>query len=509
MRGSRDDIAAGKASVNVSLANFVTGILGAVFFAYYARVLSVEELGILGSATLAYTVFQYLGQFGFNRSAPSLISAAKVDGLRAANKIITGVIILSIVFSVAFIAPAFIFAAQLSQLTLKNVNQVQIFSLSAIIAGANAIAFDFDGITQGTLNFVALAYSNIVGQIVKIGISLILLLSGYRVVAILVGLIFGSTGLASIMVELPAILKTYEFVLPNLHDLRAIFNSSFPLHGVNLLYVLSMQIDLAILIASRPTTEVGIYTVVLTISTQIPTLLFQPIQGSLVAFMSKVFKETGTLERSFARGSRLVAFVCVPTLIAAAAMSRSIVLLLSGPKYYGAVLPLVVTVFGMIPGGFSVLVWAALQAHSRNGDILKSTAIGTAAETIAGILLIPHLGPLGAAATKAVLYSVSLVAAAYYLHAIFPLRIDTHVLSRLTIAACVYFIVPIVSLLWGHPLVTILTALLATEFFLLIVKGFHILTPQDVEVILGSAPVKLGRITRSSFISDLTDWLTT
>jgi O-antigen/teichoic acid export membrane protein len=508
MGAFRNDVAAAKASVNVSLANLVNGILGAIFFIFYARALTVKELGILGALTLIYTVFQYLGQFGLNVSSISLISMALVDGRRSAARMISGFILLSVFFAVVSMVPAYVFASALSELTFKDASQTAAIQVCAIVVLANAIGFDFDGITEGVRDFARVAYSHVVGQIFRVVVSVILILGGYGVLAIIIGSIFGATGIVSMLIQLHAILENYKLELPNAQELQRILRPSLPLHGSNLLYLISMQIDLAILVGTRAITDVGIYSVVLTITGYAIFLVINPISDSLVSYMSKIVREKGQLEKAFAKGTRYTAFVCVPTAIVLSTLSKPIVLILAGPKYYAAILPLAIVILSIIPFGYTSLVRAVLQAQGKNMAIFAFSAAGTAAEAIVGLLLAPSFGPIGAAASRVALYVTSLAAGALLLRPLLRIKIDRLALGKCTLASLAYVIVPITNARWSHPITTALSFILATEIFLLLLKVSRMLDRKDIELLTGSVPMRLNFLTQTSFIKGLTDWLT-
>jgi len=85
---SDGDVVAGKASANLSLANVINAFLRALFFVILPRVLTAVELGTVAAVTLRFTVFQYLGQLGLNRSSPSLVSSALADGEPTAGRVV-------------------------------------------------------------------------------------------------------------------------------------------------------------------------------------------------------------------------------------------------------------------------------------------------------------------------------------------------------------------------------------------------------------------------------------
>ena len=503
----RDDIAAGRASIHISMANVTTSALGVILFVFLPRMLTQTELGVLGAVTLSYTALQYVAQLGLSRSAQSLVSAATVEGADAAGRVISGIMWLTSGSAILLAIIAYLLAPTFSLLAIGNYDWAFAFRAGAVVVLANAVASNFEGLLQGIRDFALLAESRVVGQIFRIAVALILLFNGYGVIAVIAGLTLGQYGFVTIAIQFPVFLRRFRLVLPRLRELLAIVRYSLPLYGVTLLGVVTTYLDLFLLIAKGTTQQVGAYYVVINIAQAVSLMITQPFTGVVIPFMSKIEKEKGALEWAFKKATRYISFVIVPCVIGLASLSQALILILAGPKYLQVVLPVAVALFAYIPAAFAGLINSLLQARGKNTSILLNTIAGVTVEGVFGFFMIPLLGVIGAATCRLVLYLGWLGIGALQLKAIMTIRIDRRAFAQAMVASCAFLIIPLADAFWRHPIITLLSFVVATEVFLLTLKALRALNSEDIEVLTGAVPVRLSFLVRNSFISSLTDWL--
>ncbi len=507
MTKSDGAIAAGKASLKLSLQSVLNLGMGAAFFTIYSRVLSKPDLGILATLTLTYTVFQYIGQLGLNRSAPSLVANALVEGERPARQVIWGIITLAAIGSSLAMVGAFALSSRLSEWLLGTIDQTYAFQVTALVVLTNAFSYVCDGLMQGIRDYSRLAYSGVAGQIVRIAVSLILLVRGYGVLALIIGALFGLDGIISILLQSPAILRRFRIMLPTARELYQILRYSIPLQGVTILLMTSTQLDLAIVVANLPISQVGVYSVALTVAQFMSLAILLPINAALIPFMSKIMKETGTLEGAFTRASRYMSIVVVPCAIALASASELLVTIVAGTRYSDAALPLAAILLATIPQAYSLLVSATLQAHGRNNAILKAIAGGVALEAVVGILIVPKFGLLAAALSRLALYVTWFLISALQLRMFMPLRFERGTLIRISIASCAFLIIVFLEVPLSRPFGMLVSVLVAIVLFLGLLRLFHALTPHDVQILVGILPSSVTSIIRITGIQKLADWV--
>ena len=504
----RNDVAAGKGSLNISLANGINSVLAFALFALLPRMLTAVELGVLAAVTLSYTVFQVLGQLGLNLSAASLVSGALVEGVDAARRLLWGFVFLSISLSLVSTIPAYLLASTLAKLTVRELSATDAFQFGAIVVLANVLASNLEGVIQGIRDFNLLAKSRVVGQIVRIAISLVLLFSGYRVLAIIVGAFFGQYGLVTIAIQIPILLKRFRAVLPRVGDLIDVIRYSLPLYGVSLLSTITGNLDLAILVARATTAQVGAYSIVLTIVNTAALTIALPIQGSLIPLMSKILKEKGRLEETFKIGSRYLSLTAIPILFALASSSQLLMFAVAGSRYREDILPLAIAMFGLIATTFTALINASLQAHGKNTSMLVALGLSTVGEAVFGYWAIPLFGLVGAALTRVVQGLIWVGVELFLLRSVMRVRVEKPILGRMTLASCSFLIIPLHYFLWNSLLGLGTSCVVAAVVFLVSLKLLRPFAPADVQLILGIVPPILNPLAHVLRIQSLANWLT-
>jgi O-antigen/teichoic acid export membrane protein len=503
----RDDVAAGRGSIQVSMANTINMITGTALFALLPRVLTTNELGILGVVTVSYTVFQYLGQFGLNRSAASLISSSLVDGEDTAARILWGITLMSIGLSVVATIPAYLLASTLSSLTVRNASATEAFQVGAIVVLANVLSSNLEGVLEGVRDFGLLSKSRIAGQLVRIAVSLILLFYGYRVLAIIIGLFFGQYGFVTIAIQVPVLLKRFRRIMPNLTELYDILRYSLPLYGAQILLMVSSQLELIILIATGTSSQVGTYYIVLTIYQSISLMIFSPINGTVLPFMAKKLKTNGVLDRAFEKGTHYLSLTIVPSMMAFALSSPFLIRILAGTRYTAAVIPLSIVIFGLIPVAFDAMILAALQSYGKNTQVLLNYAVGIALAAIFGILAVPAFGLIGAALCRLVLSLASLTLGIFQLRRIMPVRVDMSALRRTTLASLSFVLVVVDYVVWNNTFGLGLSLIVAVALFLAFLKVLHPIDARDAQVLLESIPPGFNGLVRKLNLERLAYWL--
>ena len=499
-------VAAGKASMYVSIENITTLGLGAILFAVYSRVLTVNELGVLATILLVTTIFQYVGQFGLNLAAASLIPAAMVDGEEHARRVMWTIVILTVIFGAIATLAYFLLAETFASLT-GDLGQVILFQVASIFVFADAVAFTCDGLTQGVRNFLRLSYAGVSGQVVRVVTALILLFMGYRVLAIVIAGILGPSGLISIIVEIPSLVKQLPFAWPRLSDVRHVLRTAIPLNGVSLLTVVSTQLDLGIMVLTTRISQVAVYSVVLTISQMTTSGIILPLNASLIPHMTKIYKEKGKLIGAFEEGSRFVSIVSIPIALGLFSISPLLVRLVSGSKYLTAAIPLSIVMLSLVPYAFFSLVRACLQARGHNTQILQAVAVSVGVEGVLALLMAPRIGAAGAAISRLSLYITMLVVGTILLQRVMGLKVEWKLILRLTIASCAFLLIPILTRFWKDYSGEAVSIVFATVLFLVLIKLLKPLRKRDVTVLLQALPGRISTLLEALRIDTFAYWL--
>jgi len=165
-------------------------------------------------------------------------------------------------------------------------------------------------------------------------------------------------------------------------------------YGVDLFGVLSVYLDQALVVGMLPPVAMGIYAVALSLSR-----IISAVHMAIATLMlpSVVGYPTDALTVAIARSARLAAVVAAAIGLAIVAAGPLLVALLYGSAYAsaGALLPILVMV--MIIGGTTYVLMQGLLAAGRPGIVTLTQFVGLVLSVPFFVVLVPALGPRGAA----------------------------------------------------------------------------------------------------------------
>jgi len=403
--------AAGGASI-LSGQSFITTLLGALFFMYMARALTKEELGVYSAVTLAYTIAAVIGSIGLNYAAsryiPYHLGQNDLKNTRLASKYI----LLSSSLAALTLACTFLlFSRDLSKIMLGTDVYAQVFQIAALLVVANIIGLIFTGFLQGIQRYKRLAALNLTSQIIRVSSSVILLIFGLGVTAVLLGYAFYY--LLFIILAIPLILKLFKttndkYSLKNTDTItaKAIFTFALPMLGYGVVSYFSSSVDQFIVLTFIGVEALGVYTVAFTAAGLVSTIFAIPLLSTLMPSMSGIHGAAGKeqVARAFTSSTRYISMFFIPASLGLAALSPLAIHILAGSLYKEAILPVAIMSIGMSVYGFSTAITSALIALGETRKVMLTLALATLLGFAGSAGLTPLLDIPGAALGRAIMY---------------------------------------------------------------------------------------------------------
>lgn len=144
--------------------------------------------------------------------------------------------------------------------------------------------------------------------------------------------------------------------------------------------------------------------------------------------------DRGAISRTYASGTRLMAFVIFPSSLGLAALTPTLLPLLFGNSFLPAVPS------AMVLAGFSLVAVtsvgsALLYGLERAYFIAWGGALGALSSLLASILVIPRWGPWGAAWSRSAVQVAMVVLGAWYIHSRLSCPVPLRALGRILCAA--------------------------------------------------------------------------
>ncbi|RLI24322.1 MAG: hypothetical protein DRO52_05690, partial [Candidatus Hecatellales archaeon] len=278
---------------------------------------------------------------------------------------------------------------------------------------AGILSYNFNGFLQGFQRYGSLAAFRFSSQAVRVGVSIGLLLLGLGVAAVFLGwLVF------NVVLALLCLLLTLKILaevggktggsdpLP----LSMLFKFSLPMMIYDLVIYLSDSADKFVVLSFLGPKIFGVYTVAMTGTTSLIMILINPMIVTMIPGMSEVYGRVGVekISAAFKLSTRYISLFFLPACIGLATLSPLLITILAGSRYMEAALPFSIATLGLCAYGFSAALLASYVALGRTLRVAFAVLLAALLEFAFSLLLVPHLGVVGASISRALMYALML-----------------------------------------------------------------------------------------------------
>jgi O-antigen/teichoic acid export membrane protein len=480
----------------------INTLLGTFLFMLIARILTKEEMGIYSALYLTVSIgfmiallgldqamVRYLAYFeGRNKHYEATFSVKRILYL----SILTSVIITTIYY---FIAPI------LSQIMFKEVKYTLLIQLTALtiiptVFGTIALSF-----IQGLQKFYQLAIARLLAQTTRFIGTIILLLVGFSVLAVIYGwaIFYITSSLFALPIFIKWFFKNKSNPVTSIEEqgkalpYNELFVFSLPIMGTYFLSYILNAIDQYVVLGMIGIKSLGGYFIATTASTLIPTVLGIPLLTTLVPSMSETYGKLNAqgLSSNISLAGRYIALFFIPATLLLASLSPIALWILAGQAYLSVSIPLTIICIGLATYGFSILISSALTAIAQTKIILIVLALASAIELIASIILTPLYGLNGAAISRAIMYILMFLLFLYIGKRYLTIKLDKPFIIKATLSSIIMFIATfIVAFITYFNIIFLpLHLLIALVAYTLSLASMGALTMNDVRLILKILPM--------------------
>ena len=478
--------------MSLMIQSALNSALGLIFFILLARLITKSEMGVYAALMSTYGVFVVVGTFGLTGAAARFIPKLVAEGSsgKASSAAIT-IIKISILSSLIASAFYLVFAPHFSLVFTKSAVYADLFRLASIVVVTQSLSFVVDGLMQGVQEFTRLAVIRIVGQAARIVVTILLLLVGSGLTAVVIGWLVSSVFVSILPIPF---LKRHIGLKGDPYSYRPIVDFSIPVLGSTLLVFISSYADVFVTMIYSLPANVGAYNVSLTASGVLANVIIASVAATLLPAMSKAYGRGGldSVERSFRRASRYVALVYVPAGMGLAALAQPIIWLMAGRGYQESILPLAIISMFSIALGLATPITVALQSLGKTAVVFKITVVALIFEVIACLVAVPLLGIVGAALARSVFFVSTLVYGVFAARTLMRISFDRESVWKSVVAGG-FMAIAVAVLQALHASVSFLLVYVAAGAFvyLLALKALRGLSGADVSVIERTLPESL------------------
>ena len=470
----------------------LNALLGTGLFMYIARILTKEEMGVYGSVNLTYSLAVMIGILGLDYAASRFIPNFIGKGEFVCASLVTKrILVLSSISALVISIAYFISSGSLSEVMLGTKQFTPVFQVASFLVLSSILSSMFSAFIQGLQKFARLALFRLISQIVRVVVSVLLLMGGFGVIAVLAGgaiMAFTFTLLA-LPISLSWIAKARNGFDPG-PSLRTknLLSFALPMLSYGLISYVLGSVDQFIVLGLIGVTALGVYTVAMTGAGFTSTILGAPLLVTLTPSMSEAHGQSGieNVAGILKLSSRYIALLFIPTTLGLATLSPLALLILAGDRYMEASLPMIILCLGVATSGFTTAITSALIAIGKTRVVMFITLFSSLIGLALSFVLTVPFGITGATSAKALMSLILLLLSIWLGSKVIPIAFDSKAIKGSLIASAVMAIgtYTIASSTGFSLLLLPLYLTLAFVIYSLSLSSMHILTLDDLELMI-------------------------
>ena len=386
-------------------------------------------MGIYASASIIYLIATIFGSLGLPVAASRFTAYLRAkqkphEAQQTAQKILAVALTATLTLS-CFL---FLLSKNISHFMLGTNNYSQTFQIVSITVFATILSTVSAGFMLGLQKFRQLASIYVVSQIARFLFTILLIATGLGVASIFWGL--SLYGFLVILLTLPItlknLLKPEKTEKRNGPTVKAIFKFSLPMAIYALTTYMFTSVDSLLVLSLVGVEELGLYTVASTITSFTLIVLGSSFSDTLTSCMSDLHGKSGkeALTSELKRLSRYASFIFIPMVMGLASLSPVIIKILGEQKYAHASILITINSASLILYFIPILIVSALVAMGKTTSAMQIQLLTLAICLSPCFILTINLKTLGAAISKALLFTVLLITSIKIGSKAIPLQLD-------------------------------------------------------------------------------------
>jgi len=415
------------------LQTIVTSIARVVAFAFFARLISVDEMGVYTILSLASSGASVLLGLGMQSVVTKLVAeniaqGKKVEAASVGYKSILLAELASIIVAVGVVLSKF-------PAGISNLPNSPLISAIGILFAIDLVALigpPVAAVFYGLLEFKRYALISAIYTSVKPFLVVLLVYETGSLVGLMEAWVISDT-----------VFTAYVFLFfwrrlgPPVFrfSTKYLLKLSFPLYLASIAGFVYTSFDQLTLIPLVPLSALGVYGATVTAFSAYNGLL-QVFNTVLLPVFSGVHGVKGPerLEDSIRTASRYVSIVAMPLAFALIATARPALTLLVGGAYQGGVIPLAVLVLGSIATIVAMSLYPVLIVLNETTLAALAGVLPIPLSVAVEFISIPVLGILGASIARALSMLLSLVATWYFVRRKITIKLDSQAILKSLVA---------------------------------------------------------------------------
>lgn len=491
---SRDrNIAKGVGSLTVQSA--LNAALGFILLGSLLRFLSPNDYAAYSGLVVSVNLVSVIASFGFNRSIVYHLATDPAEGGEGWGAARTG---FTIILGLSLVASAVIAASApfLSDYFMKSASYAWVFYLGALYLFATTISAPAQALLQGMRRYTMLAKVLLGSRSVAVAFAVTGVVLYHSLAIVVASLILN--GALVVLASLPVVWA--HLVRANAHGhYTKVAEYAYPLGLAAAVSAITSNTDLVIVGGYLPPSSLAIYYAAVTISSVLYMFFVTPLVTALFAETSFSSKNESQVRQGTGLALRFTLVTLLPASLMAVAMAPQLLSLFSGGGLYSQGVPYL-EIIAMFYVFFAVQTVAVsiLQGVGKTGDVFIVGVFTSVVELGLALSLVPDLGLLGAAVSRATVMVIGCGVSLYFVRRYLSSSVSPPFLSKALLSAALpgAVIYSLTSLVSSRVATVVPYALLGVVLFVMIARIVGLFSAEDTSYLAHTLPSDLKWIVR-------------
>jgi PST family polysaccharide transporter len=474
-----------KGSIYLTLQNILSTLIAVFGFAFMARMITQEEMGVIAGLTLLTSLAALVSDFGLNSSVLKHVSELRGKGENISNIVVSATTFRTVVCLI-IASTLFVIAPNLSESLFKTnayAYTIRLLSIDAVLLSISPL---FNSVLLGAGKLRAIAVYGTASIIVRWLLITAFLLAGKGLDGILLGWIAGDTILLFMLAA--TVTKLVEFKKQTFQSARQqippLLRFASPLYLSSFVAFLYGWYDKALILAYLPLSDLGIYNTAYTAFSVLVTIA-SALGSALLPYYGMAYGKSDhqAITLGMKRASKYTMLAIFPLALGLLATSKPTLSLFAGPQYEtGWTVLAVLSLFGLVYG-IAPALSNLLLIYGKTKTILLLSFI----PVVSSLALLPLIwisGLFGLAIMRGASIAFSFTLTAYFINKIVKIQIDKKTLTK-TLTASTIMAATILILQQMSPDSHLLPLyiLVGAATYIALIRALKVLNGEDIQLL--------------------------
>ena len=426
----RDALRVAKGTIWLTVGGLSTNFMAIVYFIIIALLIpNLSELGILTFVTLINQIVVVAISFQIPRASVMFISRSMASGnVQSTNGLVVRLLGVGILCSMLAASALLVLGTPLSYIAFGSSVAAPYLQMLALDAALIILSQFLNQSFLGIQSYRVASLTDTFQKVARYGMAIVMFIGGHGVAGIISGWAMGDC--AGVVVGTIIASRLFAKRSKTNTKLSEVVGFACPLVITRTMEYFSQTSEHYLLLILAGSAQLGIYSPVVTAANMVSIVPLM-VTSTLFPHFAKRATKPDYSQDAFERGaSRWILLAFVPAAFGLASISLPLITLTLGERYIPATGAMMISAIALGATASSAVINAKLLGQGRGSVLAISSMLSILGGVLVSIMLIPHLGVIGAAIAHSVVLAVQLAVTASFLWRKGELHVDRSMIGH-------------------------------------------------------------------------------